>query len=173
MILYSIARCCCSCFGCGRGRAPKRSKKQAPWNPNQGVAMAPYPKPGEAGFAPNAMGNTRGFHGNEGHPSGQPLLSETEPAHLGQHRRNVSGSYSDDMGPGIPMRAGYTDPYAAGTGGFGHAVPGGGADWVDAGRYNGRDDGYDGYEQGHEYRYDEGIPRAQYDAHDARGHSRQ
>lgn len=136
--------------------------------------MAPYPKPGEAGYGPNVGPNSR----SPISPLGQPLLSHSEQAHMPHHhRRNISGSYSDEMGPGEPMRAGYTDPYATGPGGLGHAgdvgVPQGRGEWVDEGRYNGADFRDERYEQGHEYRYDEGIPRNQYDAHDNRGYSRQ
>jgi hypothetical protein len=146
MIIYSIARCCFS--ACARGGRRKPPKKQG-WDANNGMAMAPYPQPGYAPPPPRGAGTS---------PTGaypaQPLLDG--------HRRNVSGSYSDEMGPGQPVRQAYSDPYGAG--GFGAPR----ADWVDETRYNGRDFRDADYEQGHEYRYDEGVPRNQYDPRDGR-----
>lgn len=169
MIIYSIARCCCSCFGVGRG-AKRNTKKKSAWNNQGSVAMAPYPKPGDPSFAPNIAHN-RSFP-----DPGQPLLSEADQIHHGQHRRTVSGSYSDDLGPGMPMREAYTDPYASGPGGLG-APPGEPqprSDWIDPTRYNGREFRDNAYEldqgHGHVYQYDQGMPHQQYDG---RGYARQ
>lgn len=162
MIIYAIARCCCSCFGVGRGAKRNGKNKKSPWNNQGGVAMAPYPKPGDPTFA-GSRSNNSSFLG-----PGQPLLSEADIANQGQHRRQVSGSYSDDMGPGIPMRETYNDPYATGPGGLGQAPePPSRSSWVDESQYNGREFRDNAYEhdqgQGHVYQYDHGVPRHQYD----------
>ncbi|GMK53918.1 hypothetical protein CspeluHIS016_0105040 [Cutaneotrichosporon spelunceum] len=130
MILYSLARCCCG--ACGRASLKPKKKKQ--WEDS--TSMAPYPQPSYDG----QPGQDRGQQASG--PDGRTRTFNTQPL-LDGHQRNVSGSYSDDMGMGRPVRDAYADPYSS----YGGAR----TDWVDETRYNGRDVRDPEYEREYQY----------------------
>ncbi|BEI81307.1 hypothetical protein CcaverHIS002_0204670 [Cutaneotrichosporon cavernicola] len=162
MILYSIARCCCGAFT----RSRSKPKKQA-WD--NGVSMAPYPQPAYHSQSRGQDNNPTQFR-QDGSPTrefrqdGSPTQTYPALPLLDGHRRNVSGSYSDEMGTGQPVRPAYADPYAPYAGR---------RNWVDESRYNGRDTRDQEYEEGYHYNYDESVPRHHHDARENRGYSRQ